>query len=376
MNISPKLPTLAAALLLGLSTSSVAEAVSYFVTDLGPLPTGTDNDYAHDVNANGDIAGYVSLPGFDTRAMRWAGGMFDVQGTLGGDSSTAYAINADNTIVGVSDTGVDFDTVPFRQLEGGAMESLGSLGGNFGVAQDINDAGIITGHSHDGTSLRAFVWEEGTGMTDIGNFTPTGSSTGQGINAAGHVAGAGTTVLGEQHAFYWDGNTMLDLGTIAAGEQSYAYSLNDANTVVGYGSLNAAGSTYGAFRWTAGGGIEQLDQLFSYDTRARDINNHGDIVGSSWIDGMGNSRAVLWPGGGAVVHLNDEIDPGGGWLLTNATGINDAGQIVGVGNLNGASRAFMLTVIPEPSGTGLACLTLALLPLWGRRAMERKNVPR
>lgn len=335
----------------------ILRAAPYDVVDLGMLPVDATSDYANGLNAGGDVAGNVALPGFVTRAMRWtSGGGFDVPGTLGGDSSNAYAINDSGVLVGVSDTGVGFNTLPFRQEPGGMMQSLGSLGGDFGAAHDVNAAGQITGHSHNGSTLRAFIWEQGAGMTDIGNFTPNGSSTGQSINSSGHVAGAGTTAMDEQHAFFWDGMTMTDLGTIGTGEQSFAHALNDSDTVVGYGALTPSGSTYGAFQWTAGGGIQQLGELFSYDTRARDVNNAGDIVGRSWIDDMGSARAVLWAGGGAVANLNDLIDPASGWLLTDATGINDAGQIVGVGQLDGAFRAFLLTPVPEPATAALALL--------------------
>ena len=106
---------------------------------------------------------------------------------------------------------------------------------------------------------------------------------------------------------------------------------------------------------------------FAYDTRAQDVNNQGDAVGSSWIDGMGNSRAVIWKGGGPVANLNDLIDPTSGWLLTSTTGINDAGQIVGVGQQNGQSRAFLLTSIPEPSTIILAAWAAILLRCLVRR---------
>jgi uncharacterized protein (DUF2252 family) len=41
--------------------------------------------------------------------------------------------------------------------------------------------------------------------------------------------------------------------------------------------------------------------------------------------------------------LNSLISPTSGWVLEAATVINDAGQIAGVGRLNGARRIFLLT---------------------------------
>jgi probable HAF family extracellular repeat protein len=106
--------------------------------------------------------------------------------------------------------------------------------------------------------------------------------------------------------------------------------------------------------------------LFAYETRAHDINNVGDIVGWSWINSMGDSRAVLWENAGPIVNLNDRIDVGSGWLLENATNINDAGQIVGTGELNGQSRAFLLTPVPEPQSVVIVGITI-VLPLLARR---------
>ena len=49
-------------------------------------------------------------------------------------------------------------------------------------------------------------------------------------------------------------------------------------------------------------------------------------------------HAVLWKDG-RMVDLNSLIDPSSGWVLSEANGINDLGQIVGGGSLG----AFILT---------------------------------
>ena len=38
-----------------------------------------------------------------------------------------------------------------------------------------------------------------------------------------------------------------------------------------------------------------------------------------------------------------------GWVIETAKGINDAGQITGLGVRNGESHAVLLTPVPEPS---------------------------
>jgi probable HAF family extracellular repeat protein len=44
-----------------------------------------------------------------------------------------------------------------------------------------------------------------------------------------------------------------------------------------------------------------------------------------------------------MVDLNTLIDPTLGWVLTTAAAVNDAGQIVGSGVINGQSHAFLMT---------------------------------
>jgi hypothetical protein len=46
--------------------------------------------------------------------------------------------------------------------------------------------------------------------------------------------------------------------------------------------------------------------------------------------------------------LNDLIPTDSGWELTAAESINDAGQIVGAGKLDGLTRAFLLTLVANP----------------------------
>ena len=47
-----------------------------------------------------------------------------------------------------------------------------------------------------------------------------------------------------------------------------------------------------------------------------------------------------------LLNLNTMIAANSGWILTKALAINNAGQIVGVGQFNGQTRAFLLS----PSG--------------------------
>ena len=71
--------------------------------------------------------------------------------------------------------------------------------------------------------------------------------------------------------------------------------------------------------------------------------------------------------------LDALLDPSGaGWSLRVATAIDDAGDIVGQGkNPSGASRAFLLTPVPEPSTIALLLGGAGglLAYAWRRRAV-------
>jgi hypothetical protein len=72
---------------------------------------------------------------------------------------------------------------------------------------------------------------------------------------------------------------------------------------------------------------------------SRTINNSGVIVGVS-IDTSFNETAVVWQGK-EWVQLNMLIPKNSGWNLECAQGINDAGEIIGFGTINGSTHAFL-----------------------------------
>jgi probable HAF family extracellular repeat protein len=73
---------------------------------------------------------------------------------------------------------------------------------------------------------------------------------------------------------------------------------------------------------------------------ASDINDAGQVVGSAG-NPAGVTRAILYSNG-AMQDLNTLLPAGSGWILREASAINNAGEIVGFGKHNGATRAFLL----------------------------------
>jgi probable HAF family extracellular repeat protein len=80
------------------------------------------------------------------------------------------------------------------------------------------------------------------------------------------------------------------------------------------------------------------------DTVAEAVNSAGVIVGQTYgVDKAGYPfyHAFIYTGG-IFQDLNNLIPPGSGLVLTDATGINDMGQIVCDGITNSQTHAFLL----------------------------------
>jgi hypothetical protein len=124
---------------------------------------------------------------------------------------------------------------------------------------------------------------------------------------------------------------------------SQTLAVNNIGTIVGYAGVKKTGpETQRPVAWDFDGTQYQLEVLpkFSPDdfgSIAKGINNLGEIVGTS------DGRAVYWDlSRGQIYDLNTEETDAQGWHLTDARDINDAGQIVGYGTLNGQVRGFLL----------------------------------
>jgi probable HAF family extracellular repeat protein len=118
--------------------------------------------------------------------------------------------------------------------------------------------------------------------------------------------------------------------------------------------------------------LTDLGTLGGSESRAYGINASGQVVGSSVVSNNIVTHAFLYSGGD-LVDLNTLIDPGLGWTLHTANGINDNGQIVGQGFIGGVSfRAFLLTPItpvPVPAAVWLFGSALAGMGVISRRKL-------
>ncbi len=188
------------------------------------------------------------------------------------------------------------------------------------------------------------------------------------------------------------------LGALSAGRQSIAYGVNNNGFVVGVSEASSTGGGVGQFAFvydpvtqsvipltstfTSGTSLmnSPIDTNFlvfsnpnpshdllsndiggsSVSSEAEAINNENQIVGF-YNDPLGHRNGtsaflatVDNAGDVTITDLNNLLPANSGWILTEATGINDAGQVVGWGTYNGAQESWELTLpataVPEPAG--------------------------
>jgi probable HAF family extracellular repeat protein len=369
-------------------------AQMYSVIDLGPgsNPTG--------INFNGQVVGNLN-----DRAFLWTNqNGFQDLGTLpGGTFSRAAAINDLGTVTGTADgigtvrsrsdpsqTIIECGnlTQPFIWTPSTGMQGLGTVGGSWDqevwcnvpfYASDVNALSEVVGYTHQSSSYQfAFIWTNSAGIVLFGGSWPgTGAF---GINNSSQVVGQDSVwcCVGpetwDRAAFYRNGVTTY-LPSLSAADPDLRYNnsaavgINDPGQMVGWSCPGSSSPNYcsssdnpsRAVLWSQTGNIHNLGTLPGDSlSAASEIDFFGQVIGSSgnsyvsagwWPDLASsiNGRAFVWSEQSGMTDLNTLITPGSGWTLTSASGINDWGQIIGEGIVDGQPHGFLLTPIYKAS---------------------------
>jgi len=380
----------------------------YAVTDLGTL--GGANSFAYSINRAGQVTGGANTTGQNDpiaqTAFLWAGGRLINLGTLGGSacvpacSSEGAAASASGTVAFLSETanldpdGEDFcEFGTHRQClavlwRGGARTVLPTLGGRNAEAFFINSLGEAVGVSETETpddacltpsqvhQFKAVKWSPALEPTaleplagDTVSFAFTNNDRGETVGFSGLCSNVTLPPFlppSAPHAVMWDVNDVAhDLGNPRDGAgDNVAVGINDhgqitVNSVMNDGTIHAFVSSGGALQDL---GTYPSDAFLTFAPCCNNINNAGQIVGSS-LDSQFNQRVLLWRNKDAApIDLNTLLPEGSPWYLVVPAGINDAGAIAAtaVNIQTNEIHAVLVSPIhgPAPAARGAAPLTL------------------
>ena len=375
-----------AVLLVGAALSAPAAAQSpakYVLTDLGTL--GGMHSAANDINNLGQVTG-TSDTASGSRAYRTAPNRVikpaDNLGTLGGTFSTGERINDAGQVAGSSSNGTN--THAFRSSANNlviTLTDLGTFDGAFSsFGSGIDSLGRVTGSAHvANTAACFFIFSNsafrttagGTMATadNLGTLVPSNCRSAQGwaINDLGVVVGDSATQLSTgipNHAFRASpGSAMVDIHPAGAYDSSIAVDVNSAGQIVGTVSVGPAfnPTAQHCYRTTPGQSIQlpadSLGNLGAAFCNARGVNADGDVVGTS---STGSAPHAFIYTDGTIYDLNNLIGATT-VVLTQATGINDSGQISAQGWTNGlfggALHSFRLDPFDLATGNFLELLS-------------------
>jgi probable HAF family extracellular repeat protein len=355
----------------------------YTVTDLGTL--GGTSSEGVGINNQGSIAGSARLIG-DTEfhAVLWREGVRTDLGTLGGPNSAAPEASPQPNLVGdvagASDTstpdpnGEDFCAfgtqlvcLPFV-WQNGLLRALPTLGGNNGEAWQITNRGQVPGVAENAIQdptctafnleAKPVLWERGnvqelpTVSGDLDGVALAVNDGGQAVGESGSCFAY--SIFLPSHAVLWPGGPtggVVDLGNLGSTMFNVAFGINNRGQVVGQSGLSGK-AAFHAFLWQQGVMTDLGTLPGDVVSWAETINNKGQAVGTSF-DVNSDMHPFIWQNG-VMTDLNTLIASGSPWLLLEALGNNDRGQIVGYAfnTITTETHGYLLT--PVEGGENLS----------------------
>lgn len=360
-------------LLVAVSVISNPASAEYSFSILPSL--GGYNYYAWDINNSNQIVGYSYLADNTTyHAALWSDGNVQDLGTLGGGNSVAIAINDYGQISGSSQSAKNSANNAVL-WNNNSIQNLGTFGGDHAYAKDINNNGQVAVYSLFNRNAfgstyfgYGYLYDSATDTQQV--LSPNTQSQVKAINNTGQVVGMAYNSEMFLTATSWQNGAVTYLPTYdRSGHFSVAMDINDNGQIVGESWDN--NGVY-ATTWINGNltKLATLSSSIMVISTASGINNAGQIVGHY------DNFAALWMGN-QLIDLNSFLsqdDKDAGWTLSRAIAINDKGSIIGGAHnsFTGADSTFLLlavTPVPEPETFGLLLFGLGLL----RIATKRKK---
>jgi len=358
-----------AILSLTLMSGSVVSAYDYHALAIPPL-LGTERSFALGINNQGQVVGrsynFIEETGVqDRQAFIWdrASGVRALA-TLSGES-VAWGINQAGSASGYSFDPGGQQRAAWWNVSTNQITDIGTLTGPTSTAYGINESGAVVGNADIPTGdpgftpFHAFLYTTANGIQDLGTLTiawpeyQNGYSIAYDLNAQGDVVGVATDTSFAYLPFLYTttaGMSALSRDPIhlETTKEWYAVAINDAGVIGGH--VIVATNQSLPYYWPNASATPVAIQMpvgFPYG-EIYGINGAGQMVGVMWESDLAGAveHAFTFDPVNGVRDLNDLIPAQSGWVLSYARDINDQGQIVGLGDLNGQVRGFVLTPSP------------------------------
>jgi RHS repeat-associated protein len=344
------------------------------VTDMGCLYCGREFS-VEGINNWGHVVGTAENTDGHPHIMAWTrpGPPVDVSNQYeedGGDSH-GYAINDSDTMTG-SFTSQWGDVHAFRYRFGSGLsgfQDLGSGGDDGAIGYGINTLGQVAGIVLTGTTVtHGARWPaDSSGEWWIYNTLGGTNTWAWGIDDAGTVVGSAQLAASPTTGFAQYGHAIIfddlvglrDLNNLVDAATGWtlvvAYKLN-GDWVVGTGLISGLQHAY-RLR-LSNGAVDDLGGGWAGVSVGRALNSYGDAVGYGYLDAANTQQAAwVYSDQFGFKRLSTLVDPASGWDLRDASGINDAGDIVGTGMHDGVLSTYRLSLplrVPAPTGPTVA----------------------
>jgi probable HAF family extracellular repeat protein len=212
--------------------------------------------------------------------------------------------------------------------DGSGLTRLDEAGASNSLAVGINDAGQIIGRAGGPSGSYAVLWQ---GNTLIPLQSPVNniSNEASGLNNQGQIVGRYLDSSFATYPVLWDRPAAMPL-VLPGGRFGSANDINDRGQIVGTTSATPDGQGHATF-WD-GSRVIDLGTLSGDSSHATAINGLGQTVGSFYSSVRMTGSPVLW-NGSVGTDLNSLLRPeaaAAGWALLSANDINNSGSIVGV----------------------------------------------
>jgi len=352
---------------------------------------GGTSSGGNSINDQSWVAGYSRQLDRNRHATLWRSSLLTDLGTLGGpNSSVTWNVkNTQGIIVGISQTadpeplGESWSSAFFYSTPNNVgyinlgfaweqtlnqMRGLPNFpGGNNGFATGANNLRQAVGWAendvHDPTCVSPQVLQFRPAMWSLGppdqiqelpliSGDTSGAATA--INDNGQIVGISgicDQAVGRhtaKHAVLWENGAVTDIYPDApAPWWNTPTAINQRGDIVGFAGDPAfvEGDILHAFKWTKEDGIHQLKPLKHrtpehVDSEAYGINEAGQVVGVSCDADQVDCRAVIWDRSSNATDLND-FKGGYSGVLAIAKDINNNGEIAGRAIDAGVLKAYL-----------------------------------